>query len=396
MAASPQTTVPPRKLRRGAWFRLKRIVLGLAIVIVALAGAGLVYQTIATAKDEREFPPPGKLVDIGGRTLHIQCSGTAPPGVATVILEAGTGLASPSWALVQELVAPTTRVCAYDRAGNGWSEPGPLPRDAATIAGELQALLKGAAIGGPYVLVGHSFGGMYIRAYRDSYPDEVVGLVLVDLSHPDQLARSPERSAQVATAEVALKVAPWLARLGIIRLTGLGEGNDLDLPARQHAEMNAFGASPSSPSSGWPSYRLCPRRQLACTPRQASAPCRYMSSRLERTQPLTGLNCRESWRRCRRIAFTARSRRRTTLRCYSAMRERKRRARQSLRAWKPLAPAKPRPSSAPRFYALAGFAHRVQVSGGRTRPTRRRPPMAPPLARPTSCGTAPAAGRTRA
>ncbi|MDQ3827610.1 MAG: alpha/beta hydrolase, partial [Actinomycetota bacterium] len=93
---------------------------------------------------------------------------------------------SADWANVQRVVAKTTRVCAYDRAGMGWSEPGPEPRDAKQISSELHTLLKGAGTVGPYVLVGHSTGGLYARMYAALYPEEVAGMVLVDSSHPEQ------------------------------------------------------------------------------------------------------------------------------------------------------------------------------------------------------------------
>ena len=245
MGLGPQPGEPPQKRRRrGPLFWLGRFALGLVLLIAGLAVAGLAYQAVATARDQRDFPPPGQMVDVGGYRLHILCTGTAQPNAATVILEAGTGLASPAWALVQASVSPLTRVCAYDRAGNGWSDSGPLPRDARQIATELHKLLEGAAIPGPYVLVGHSFGGMYVRAYRDAFPADVAGLVLVDSSHPDQLTSSPARSAQVATFENILRIAPLLARLGIVRLMSAGDSDTFDLPPQERAAMTAFGAKP--------------------------------------------------------------------------------------------------------------------------------------------------------
>ncbi len=245
MAVSkPSGAPPPRPRLRGFWWWFRRVGLGFVVSVLLLAVAGFAYQTIATASDRDRFPPPGQLVDIGGYRLHIQCLGSVHPGVATVILEAGTSLSSPAWALVQAQVSSTTRICAYDRAGNGWSEPGPPPRDARQIAGELHTLLDRAAIKGPYVLVGHSFGGMYVRAYADAHPSDVVGLVLVDSSHPDQLTRSPTRSAQLATFKRVLSIAPFLARIGIVRLTGAGDAPSFDLPLTEQAQLNAFGAVP--------------------------------------------------------------------------------------------------------------------------------------------------------
>ncbi len=240
-AENVKRTIPRRG---GVWRWFKRVTLGLALIVLVLVGVGLAYQAIATARDQRNFPPPGELLDVGGHRLHIQCAGTPHPGMATVILEAGTGLTSPAWALIQSSVSATTRVCAYDRAGNGWSESGPLPRDARQIANDLHTLLIRAAIAGPYVLVGHSLGGLYVRAYTGAYPDDVVGLVLIDSSHPDQLTRSPARRTTLEASLRELQFGPLLARLGIVRLAGLGETDTLDLPARERDELNAFGATP--------------------------------------------------------------------------------------------------------------------------------------------------------
>src|ERR671917_2509397 len=127
----------PRRIMRRIW----RPLLGLVVVLLVLAVAGAIYQAIATERAERAYPPPGEMVDVGGYGLHINCVGRGGP---TVVLDAGSGAFSAQWVRVQREVAGTTRVCAYDRAGMGWSEMGPEPRDARQISGELHALLKGA------------------------------------------------------------------------------------------------------------------------------------------------------------------------------------------------------------------------------------------------------------
>src|SRR5215204_4876368 len=156
--------------------RIGKALLWLVVVLLALAVAGAIYQAIATALAERAYPPPGEMVDVGGYRLHINCLGQGSP---TVVLDAGSGGFSAQWVRVQREVSDTTRVCAYDRAGMGWSEMGPDPRDAKQITGELHTLLSKAGIEGPYVLVGHSFGGMYMQTYAARYPDEVAGVALV-------------------------------------------------------------------------------------------------------------------------------------------------------------------------------------------------------------------------
>ncbi|HEX5810173.1 MAG TPA: alpha/beta hydrolase, partial [Anaerolineales bacterium] len=170
--------------RIGFW--LKRIALWLISGIITLAALGAVYQTIATAMDKRALPPPGQMIDVGGYSLHLYCVGQNTDGSPTVILESGLGGTSSSWGWIQPSVAKTTRVCAYDRAGMGWSDSSPAPRDVQNIATELHTLLQNAQIPGPYVLAGWSYGGMYVRQYASQYPDEVAGLVLLDSSSPEQ------------------------------------------------------------------------------------------------------------------------------------------------------------------------------------------------------------------
>ncbi len=138
--------------------------------------------------------PLGRLVSVGQHQLHFYCSGTGTP---TVVLEAGMGGNHLDWIRVQPEISRTTRVCSYDRAGYGWSEPGPTPRTAQRIAGELYRLLRNAQIDGPLVLVGHSFGGMLSLYYAGRYPEGVAGLVLVDSMHPNQFDRFEEAEIEV-------------------------------------------------------------------------------------------------------------------------------------------------------------------------------------------------------
>jgi pimeloyl-ACP methyl ester carboxylesterase len=141
----------------------------------------------AAANDEPEFdpkahPPPGKLVDVGGWRLHLDCAGSGGPAV---VFASGSGDFSFDWALVQPGIARFARACAYDRAGDAWSDPGPIPRTMRQEAYELHTLLERAGIAPPYVLVGHSYGGLLVRVYAERYPDEVAGMVLVDATHED-------------------------------------------------------------------------------------------------------------------------------------------------------------------------------------------------------------------
>jgi pimeloyl-ACP methyl ester carboxylesterase len=193
----------PRSRRRGYMVLLARLSGGLLLLLLA----GAVYESLSEAADARAYPPPGQLVDIGGFRLHINCTGEGSP---TVVIDAGLGDSSSSWAIVQSGVAKTTRVCTYDRAGLGWSEPGPLPRDARQIARELNTLLHNANIPGPYLLVGHSLGGLPVRVFAHDYPSEVAGMVLIDSMYPEQTG--------YATQSNVFSFLSVLARFGIVRL----------------------------------------------------------------------------------------------------------------------------------------------------------------------------------
>jgi pimeloyl-ACP methyl ester carboxylesterase len=242
VAATPGPSSRSRTRRRG-YSLLKwtgRALLGLLALVVALPLAGATYQAVATQLDRRAFPPPGQLVDVGGRRLHLSCLGSGSP---TVILEAGASGTSAHWAWVQPAVAAATRVCAYDRAGMGWSDPGPEPRDAGQVAADLHTLLTNAGIDGPYLLAGHSFGGLFARAYAARYPDEVAGLVLVDATHPDLWRRLPPPLATPPN-EQPVGLFPILAGLGAMRLGLITPFPvDADLPAQQREEIAALTAS---------------------------------------------------------------------------------------------------------------------------------------------------------
>jgi pimeloyl-ACP methyl ester carboxylesterase len=232
-----------------------KALLWVVVALLVLAVIGVIYQAIATQLDERAYPPPGKLVDVGEHRLHIRCAGQGTP---TVILEAANLGMSAHWVRVQQQLADSTRVCAYDRAGMGWSERGPEPRDAKQISSELHDLLANAAgIEGPYVLVGHSYGGLYARMYAAQYSEEVAGVVLVDSSHPEQFTRSPEGRAMYERTRRIGAVIPWLARLGIIRLTNFYPAHP-DLPSQQREQIEAFNSSTRQVSTTAEEFRATP------------------------------------------------------------------------------------------------------------------------------------------
>jgi len=189
----------------------------IAVSIVGLLLVGYIYEPIAESTDAKAYPPPGQLVDVGGYRLHINCTGTGNP---TVIIEAGLENWSTLWAAyVQPEVAKTTRVCTYDRAGMGWSEAGSMPRDAAQLSKELHTLLQEADIPGPYVMVGHSLGGLVVRVFVADYSSEVAGVVLIDSMNPKQLlSQSQEVLSQSESKSQPFSFKAMLARFGIARL----------------------------------------------------------------------------------------------------------------------------------------------------------------------------------
>lgn len=183
------------------------------IAILILSGA--VYQTIGTARDARRFSPPGRLVDIGGFRLHVHEAGGGGPAV---VLEAGIAASSLSWSLVEPKVSKFARVIRYDRAGLAWSDPAPGPRTAAQLAEELRALLETARIAGPYVLVGHSFGGYVARMFTAKFPRQVAGLVLVDNpSTSEWIPLKPEERRKLQGGVLFSRIGAVLAALGVVR-----------------------------------------------------------------------------------------------------------------------------------------------------------------------------------
>ena len=167
---------------RGRWL------LTPVIAVLALASVGATYENISLTRDQDTYAAPGRRYDVGGHRLHLDCRGHGGP---TVVLFNGLGEISASWARIAGPVAETTRVCAYDRAGQGWSDDAEHPQDGVRPPTDLHALLAAAGESGPYVLVGHSTGGTYAMTYAAQYPEQVAGLVLLDSSSPEQLTRIP-------------------------------------------------------------------------------------------------------------------------------------------------------------------------------------------------------------
>ena len=234
------------KPRSSALTWLKRGAIGVAVTILGLAGLGAVYQVIATRRDAQRFPPPGEMVDAGGYRLHLLVAGESHPA-PTVILDTGLGIPSTFLANLQEQVSSFARVVTFDRPGIGWSDSPPAGQthDALTIAHALHTALANAGIPGPYVLVGHSAGGLDVLVFADAYPQDTAGIVLMDATHPDQFLRyPPEQAKGQQTAKNMSVMLSWGARLGILRFINLPKMLEADeLGADQQAVLQAQFAS---------------------------------------------------------------------------------------------------------------------------------------------------------
>jgi pimeloyl-ACP methyl ester carboxylesterase len=219
-------------------------------LLLALTAVGGGFQTVREAVDANAYPMSGQLIDVGGHRLHLHCTGSGSP---TVVLQPGGGDFSSVMAWIAPAVASQTRVCVYDRPGRGWSEPSGSPQDATQVATELHALLQRGNVPGPYVLAGHSFGGLYVLAYADRYPDDVAGMVLVDSTDragkadPAKATAYDGGSYDAITDRVAALGAA-AARVGLVRLVGsTGYG---DLPPQSRDEVRAKTAT-ADYAAGW-------------------------------------------------------------------------------------------------------------------------------------------------
>jgi pimeloyl-ACP methyl ester carboxylesterase len=189
--------------------------LGSALLrLLLLLTIGYVYEWTGERRDARLNPAPGRLISVGDHRLHLLCKGSAGP---TVVIEQGAGELSKSWWPVQDEIAKFAQVCTYDRAGYGWSEPGPLGKTVEDRTRELHTLLSGAVFRGPFIFVAHSYGGLIVRAYAHEYTGQVAGLVLVDT--PDESSIFQREVLDFyAKARVINRVVGFVSRFGVLRL----------------------------------------------------------------------------------------------------------------------------------------------------------------------------------
>ncbi|ANF97986.1 alpha/beta hydrolase [Paenibacillus bovis] len=196
-----------------------RAIVSLVGVVLLLLAAGFIYESITSRHAQATHPPPGKMIDINGYRLHVHTYGTGSP---TILLEAGSGETSLSWRQIPEQLAASTgaTVVTYDRAGYAWSDTSPLPRTGQNIVKELHTALQKANIPGPYLLAGHSLGGMYSRLFAQTYPDEIAGMVLID-ARPENDAERTEaiyKEEHAGSSTPSPYISIFLDEVGAFRL----------------------------------------------------------------------------------------------------------------------------------------------------------------------------------
>ena len=263
-----------------------RILVGLCSLIVVAAITGATYQWLATREELAATPPPGQLVDIGGHRLHLWCTGDGAPAV---ILDTGLGGSTPGWGFVQPEVARFTRVCSYDRAGMGYSDPGPSPRTARRIASELAELLARSGIGGPVVLVGASIAGFNARVFVSDYPERAAGLVLVDASHEDDAHDVPWMA----------RFLPLLSTIGLPGCSACRSANQLNRWLRQCGNSRKRRVS-AQPDTRRRLTRLFTfgRARRKSGARAGSSPSLSLSSPVDEEPTRSGDSCNKIKPRC--------------------------------------------------------------------------------------------------
>ncbi|MEZ4680867.1 MAG: alpha/beta hydrolase [Caldilineaceae bacterium] len=203
-------------VRVGLFPKIAISIIGLMAILVA----GSVYQQSAAGRDRATYVPGDALIEVRGVEMHLRCEGEGSPAV---LFESGAGASYLNWWAVQQAIVQDVRTCVYDRQGLGWSAYTGITPTAEFVAQTLHTLLENAGESGPYVLVGHSLGGLYVREYAAQYPDHVAGIVLIDAVHQQQHARLPQALAALGTSEpLTLRLCRLLAPSGILRLFNVG------------------------------------------------------------------------------------------------------------------------------------------------------------------------------
>lgn len=226
---SNKTDSMETKRKGGGCLRwLNRIMLGGLVLLLVLMAAGAIYQTVASAQDEKAYKPIEKLVGVDGVRLVLDCRGVGSP---TVVLETGASMFSIAWARTQDEVAKFTRVCSYDRAGFGWSDSTSERLSPQKVAEMLHALLEKGGQKPPYIMVGHSLGGIYVRAFAELYPQDVAGMVLVDSSHENQNQLFPPEFKNLESMQmVPFQFCRFTAPFGLVRAVKMMDAITVGFP----------------------------------------------------------------------------------------------------------------------------------------------------------------------
>jgi pimeloyl-ACP methyl ester carboxylesterase len=234
------------------------------VMVAAIAGAllGAIYQAWGTRKDAERYPPPGRLVDVGGHRLHVLESGHGSG--PTILLEAGLMSTVLSWTDLQRELSKSFRVVSYDRAGLGWSDLGPMPRNADRIVDELHVLLERAGIPPPYILVGHSFGGLTMPWFAARFPNEVAGVVLVDPVAPAEWNPPSEHDRkQTRIGATVCRRAAFLSRIGLLRFVAFLLTSGVKKPAAFMVRMISRGSPEESGTVSSPWFAALPANEKA-------------------------------------------------------------------------------------------------------------------------------------
>jgi pimeloyl-ACP methyl ester carboxylesterase len=221
------------------------------VAVLGLASVGATYENIAERSDRGTYPAPGASYQVNGHRMHLDCHGSGGP---TVVLFNGLGETSATWARISGPIGRSTRVCAYDRPGQGWSEETTHPQDGVAAARDLRTLLTAAGETGPFVLVGHSTGGTYAMTYAHRNPEQVAAMVLLDSSSPNQFTKVDAYPGQYSIMRRGLALLPTLARLGVSRLAPAA-----DLPAPAGAQVQAMTSTAKSARNGRDEISVAPR-----------------------------------------------------------------------------------------------------------------------------------------
>jgi pimeloyl-ACP methyl ester carboxylesterase len=236
------------------WLRARRDLPGRArwmlwpvVAVLALAPVAATYENLSVVRDHHSFAAPGSTYEVNGHRLYLDCRGEGSP---TVVLDNGLGEVAASWARIVAAVDATTRVCAYDRAGQGWSQGTSGAQDGVTAAHDLHTLLTMAGEHGPYLMVGHSIGGTYALTYAAEYPQQVAGMVLLDSSSPEQFTAIPSYSGQYAVIHRVEALMPTLSRLGVGRVVAAVTSSHLPTAAADQVTALTTSAQGARSASG--------------------------------------------------------------------------------------------------------------------------------------------------